>query len=177
MRRIFLVRKEETMAREVTDFQAQVIERSRTLPVVVDFWAEWCAPCRILGPVLERLAEKHAGEWELVKVNMERNQQIALDHEVRGIPNVKLFIDGEVADEFTGALPEAAVEQWLCKAIPGKHDQQIHEAYSLLLKGSPERAEALLRQVLEQDPANVRAKLLLAQMLVFAKPREAIETL
>ncbi len=165
------------MAKEVTDFQTEVIERSRTLPVLVDFWAEWCAPCRMLGPVLERLAEKHAGEWELVKVNTERNPRLAARYEVSGIPNVKLFVDGEIADEFTGALPEASVEQWMRTSIPGRSDRQVREAYSLLLQGNPDRGRALLRQVLEQDPGNVRAKLLLAQMAVFTNPGEAKELL
>src|SRR5512146_1797389 len=113
------------MESEVRDFNKDIIERSKTIPVLVDFWAEWCGPCRILGPVLEKLAVKYKNRFELVKVNTDKNQEIAARYGIRGIPNVKLFIDGKVADEFTGALPEPAVEQWLKKAIPGKHTEEL----------------------------------------------------
>ena len=111
----------DTMSHEITDFTTDVLERSNSIPVLVDFWAAWCGPCRTLGPVLERLAEKQAGRWVLAKVDTEKFPQIAAQYGVRGIPNVKLFIKGKVVDEFTGALPERAVEQWLAKAVPGPH--------------------------------------------------------
>jgi putative thioredoxin len=98
-------------------FQKEVLDKSREKPVVVDFWAPWCGPCRILGPTLEKLARQNKGKWRLVKINSDRQPELARRYGVRGIPAVKLFVDGDVVDEFVGALPEHQVKAWLEKAI------------------------------------------------------------
>lgn len=97
-------------------FKKDVIETSYQKPVLVDFWAPWCGPCHTLGPTLERLAKEARGKWRLVKINTDKHPEFARQYGVRGIPAVKLFVEGEVADEFVGALPEHAVRQWLQKA-------------------------------------------------------------
>ncbi len=104
---------------DVTDanFEQEVIEKSKQVPVVVDFWADWCAPCQMLGPILEKLSEKYEGKFVLVKVDVNQNQNKPAEYGVMSIPAVKLFKNGEIADEFVGALPESKVIEWLDKNL------------------------------------------------------------
>ena len=101
------------MSYEVTNFETDVIARSHEVHVVVDFWAPWCGPCRMLGPVIEKLASEAGGKWTLVKVNTDVNQPIATQYQIRGIPNLKMFVNGEPVSEQVGALPEPILKEWI----------------------------------------------------------------
>lgn len=159
---------------EVGDFEVDVVEASRRRPVLVDFWAPWCGPCRALGPVLEKLAAENDGRWVLVKVNTDQHPEISSQYQVRGIPAVKLFVDGKVVDEFTGALPEYAVKQWLEKAIPTRSKKLVEEAERALDGGDVDRGRELLEQVLGDEPDNPKGQILMARSVVFDNPDRAL---
>ena len=99
------------------DFEQKVVEKSKDVPVMVDFWAEWCPPCKRLGPTLEKLAKEYNGKFLLAKVDLQHNKQKAQEYEVSSIPTIKLFKNGKVVDEFIGAIPEEEVKEFLSKNI------------------------------------------------------------
>ena len=158
---------------EVENFEQDVIERSRVTPVLVDFWAEWCGPCKVLGPVLERLAARKTGRWELRKVDTERFPEVAASYGIRSIPNVKLFVDGKVTQEFVGALPEASVEAWLAKALPPKHQKLVEKAEGLMREGRTEEAREILEQVVAEEPSGEHGRALLGLTLARSDPDRA----
>ena len=116
------------MEATAVSFQTDVIEASHSVPVLVDFWAEWCGPCRMLGPVLEILAEKADGKWQLVKMNVEEHPEIAQAYRIQGIPAVKLFSNGEVIAEFVGAQPEPTISKWLEEHLLPEQNQKLESA-------------------------------------------------
>jgi putative thioredoxin len=136
------------------DFEREVIERSHTTPVVVDFWAEWCGPCRMLGPLLERAAEARGDQVVLAKLDTDANPGIARAFQIQGIPAVKAFKDGRIADEFVGVQPPAQVERFFDGLVPS-------EADALVAAGD----EASLRRALELEPGRADAAVALAEQL------------
>jgi putative thioredoxin len=156
---------------DVTDqtFEAEVVARSATVPVVVDLWAEWCGPCKTLGPILEKVIGETNGRVELAKVNVDENQWVASQFQVRSIPAVFAFRDGKVVDGFVGALPEAQVKLFVDRVAP-----EPTEADLLVAKGD----EASLRSALELEPDHAGAIEGLARTLIRrGEPAEALSLL
>ena len=146
------------------DFQEKVIAASHRVPVLVDFWAEWCAPCRLLKPVLEKLAADYGGRFILAKLDSDRHQEIAARYGVRGIPNVKAFVNGELVDEFTGALPEAQIRAFIDGLLPSPAEPLRVAAREARAQGDAEVACSLLDDALALDPANEAVLLDLAEL-------------
>jgi putative thioredoxin len=157
------------MVTDVTeqDFQQKVVERSSQVPVVVDFWAEWCGPCRTLGPALEKAVNARNGQIELAKLDTDRNPNIAQEFQIASIPAVKAFKDGKVVAEFIGAIPPARIEEFLNQIVPSEADQLAESG-----------DEDSLRKALELDPRQAQAAVGLGRILLRrGDPDEASEIL
>lgn len=149
------------------DFEYEVIAYSQNVPVVVDFWAEWCHPCKMLGPLLERLAEEAQGQFRLAKVDVDASPNLALRYNVRSIPNVKAFQNGHVVSEFSGVLPEPKVREFLEKVIPQEDNLALERAWGLLHSREFDRAVKAFRELLDDNPENPSALLGLSKTLIY----------
>lgn len=156
------------MGLELLNFEEDVLTASGLKPVLVDFWAPWCGPCRTLGPIIEKLAAESTEKWTLVKINSDVHSELASRYDVKGIPAVKLFYRGVVIDEFTGLLPEYAIRQWLEKALPSRAKELIAMAESKLEVGMESEAAQYLEMALIEEPTNPTASGMLARLLVFS---------
>ena len=156
---------DSTVTTEATakNFASAVIEKSRETLVLVDFWADWCAPCRMLMPVLAALATEYSGKIQLVKVNTDKEPQLATEYGVRSLPTVKLFKAGQVVDEFMGVLPEQAVREYIERNLDRPADHQIRAAVELSATGQHDEAIKLLAAALVEDPKYDKTRLALAE--------------
>ena len=147
------------------DFEEKVIRASHDVPVVVDFWAGWCQPCLILSPMLERLAEEHAGRFVLAKVDVDANPNLSARFGIQSIPTVKAFREGQVVTEFVGVQPEEVLGRFIEQLLPSAADELIHRAEEARESSDLAETEALYREALSKDPAHQAAKLGLAALL------------
>jgi putative thioredoxin len=150
----------------LADFPQQVLEESKHRPVVVDFWAPWCGPCKSLKPILEKLAAEYGGRFLLAKINSDDNQELAARYGVRGVPSVKAFIDGEPVDEFSGALPEDEVRAFLDRLIPSPADELRAEAAELRVADDLSAALQKLADASKIDPAHIGVRIDAAEIML-----------
>lgn len=146
-------------------FESDVVARSKEVPVVLDFWAEWCGPCKMLGPELERLAREYAGKFVLAKVDIDANQALASAFGIASIPTVVAVIDGQIANQFTGLLPKSQIVEFLSLIIPTEQQELVRKAAALEVT-DPANAETLYRQALALDAESTVVLAALADLAV-----------
>jgi putative thioredoxin len=158
------------------EFDSEVLERSRQVPVVVDFWAEWCGPCRLIGPILEKIAREKAGAFVLAKVNVDEAQELAAQFRIEGIPAIRVLRDGQLVGGFEGLYPEEALREYIEGHLPTDADRLVQQA-SRLEETEPDQAEALYQAVLALQPDDQRARVGLARLLIAAHKDEEAKQL
>jgi putative thioredoxin len=150
----------------IQSFQADVIDASMQMPVLVDFWAPWCGPCKTLGPMLEKLEYDYGGRFKLVKIDSDKEQQLSQHFKIRSIPTVFAFVGGQPVDQFQGALPEPKLREFIDRLMPNPSDVELDQAGAALDRGDQEAAADHARKAIELDPANDSARLLYGQLLL-----------
>ncbi len=161
-----------------SNFDYEVIAFSHQSPVVVDFWASWCAPCKVLGPILEKIAREYNGDFRLAKVDIDQNPNLATRFNVRSIPAVKAFKENKLVSEFLGAIPEPKVREFIQILVPGQDALILEKGKTLLSQKQGRSAEVVFRQVLEKSPQQPTALLgLTKSLLIQGQGSEALEVL
>lgn len=155
-----------TMEVNADDFYQNVVEASHEKVIVVDFWADWCAPCKVLGPLLDKVVASFGGRVILAKVNIEQNQELAVHYKVQSIPSVKIFSKGEVAQEFVGALPENQIVSIITSVAGDEHSDILHQADTYLNEGKVSKAEALYKSMLTETADQSGALIGLARIAI-----------
>ena len=155
---------------DIKNFKTGVLEKSKTIPVLVDFWAPWCEPCRILAPILEEIASENHGEFILAKLNTEDYPAVAKQYDIKSIPAVKLFINGKVEMEFNGALPKTNILRLLKKFLPSGYKMELEDLKKNIATISETDLIARLKNLVEKDAELTEAKILLAKTVVFTQP-------
>ncbi|MBU4507750.1 MAG: thioredoxin, partial [Gammaproteobacteria bacterium] len=150
----------------VANFETEVIEASMQTPVLVDFWAPWCGPCKVIGPLLEKIETDYAGRFKLVKIDSDQEQQLGAAFGIKSIPTCILMVNGQPVDGFTGALPEGKVKEFLDKHLPPGEELPAEEEPALEADTSPEAVLEKLRQDVAKDPANENARFELVKALL-----------
>ncbi|MBI3560124.1 MAG: thioredoxin [Gammaproteobacteria bacterium] len=150
------------------NFTTEVVAASRNAPVLVDFWAPWCGPCRSLMPVLTKLAESYQGAFRLAKVNIDEQQALATQFGVRSVPSVKLVKNGQIVDEFTGAIPETQIRAFLDKHVQRASDQRMQQAHARYLQGDASALTDMI-EIANSDPANHTIRLQWVDVLMNEK--------
>lgn len=148
------------------EFGTEVLQRSHEVPVIVDFWATWCGPCKTLGPALERAADDYDGQFELVKVDVDKNQALAQQFGIQSIPTVIGFKGGKPASQFMGAIPDPQIRQFIDALLPTELDRMVERARDLSLEGDEQAARAMFAEVLERVPDHAEAGTGLASILI-----------
>jgi putative thioredoxin len=154
------------METTLATFEKDVITASTLAPVLVDFWAPWCGPCKTLGPMLERLEAEYAGKWRLVKVNVDENQELAAHFQVRSIPHVVAFADGQPVDQFIGVLTEGQLREFIDRLVPAGADAERHAAQNAWAAGDRKLAIDTIKAALALDPGYDDARLDLIEWLI-----------
>lgn len=154
----------------MTDFESEVLERSRHVPVLADFWAPWCGPCRMLAPVLDRIATEAGGRWVLAKVNVDEHPIVAEEQKISGIPAIKLFVNGAVVAGFEGALPEPKIREFLNQHVPSPAAGDLKQARAWIEDRRFSDAAPVLERLLAAEPANDAARVALAECRLAIDP-------
>lgn len=153
------------MRTELRESGMNFIQESYETPIVVDFWAEWCSPCRMLSPVLEKLANDARGQWRLLKINVDENPEISQQFNVRSIPTVKMIYEGKVIGEFMGAQPEYQIQKWLEQHLPTEEKKLLESAKRAIANGEIELAKGIFKEIIKSEPENDEARVLYGVLL------------